>query len=205
MPREATGTVAWMKGRWHARLTVKDKAGKTRRPWVDLQRPDIPNTPEGRGEAKRLATEYADLVRAQGGVWVDPEEVAKPEPGSTVAKLVERWLGLLDEDPGESSPATIHNHKTRANAHVVPELGPLVPPLEVPQLRAFFRELKAKRSGSTTRNVANTLTKFLDDIESEGWATQPVNPMRDRKVREVLPTDPPEATGTPRSGEGRTK
>jgi hypothetical protein len=41
------------------RVTTKDKEGKIHRPWVDLERPDLKNTPEDKKIAKRLALQRA--------------------------------------------------------------------------------------------------------------------------------------------------
>jgi len=65
MARAPTGTVEFRGNppRWHARVTVRDEHGGVRRQWVDLQRPDLENTPEARSVAKQLAEHHASLAK----------------------------------------------------------------------------------------------------------------------------------------------
>ena len=57
MGRASTGTVEYRghPARWHARLTVRTADGGRARPWLDLERPDLRNTPEDKATAQRLA------------------------------------------------------------------------------------------------------------------------------------------------------
>ncbi len=186
MPREATGTVVYRKGRWYARVSTKDATGKTVRPWVDLLIPDAPDTPKGKAIAQARAREVAALARDRTfapGEASPAEESPGPE---TIGQLAERWFTLLERDAGGKKVATLDNYKTRMAAHVLPAFKDTPPPLAIPAIREFLRDLKSKRSGSTVRNVAYVMTKFLDACEAEGW-TEGENPMRSRKVREVLP------------------
>jgi integrase len=180
---DGSGTVAWHKGRWHARVSMKDKAGKTHRPWIDLERPSIPNTPEGRELARK---ELPRILKGLKSYEHPGDNQPVKAPAQTIADLVERWFELLDRDPGKRAPSTVYDYKSRMRANVVPALGQCVPPLTIPQLRSFFRDLKARKSTSTTRNTSNALTAFCDDAKAEGWIAGP-NPMRDREVRDVLP------------------
>jgi len=184
MPRKPTGTVEFRQGRWWARITVAGPDGKKHRPWVDLERPDIPDTPKGRAEARRLAELHSKAVR--GGTFQGKAPPSPASPLDTIATVAERWFALLDTDPSGMKPATIYDYRSRITAHVLPVLGPCPPPLTVPQLRSFLRDMKAKRSASTVRNTANALTRFLDDARGEGWI-QGDNPMHNRDVRDLLP------------------
>ena len=181
---DATGTVGWFKGRWHARVTVKGPDGKSHRPWIDLERPDIPRTPKGMAQARKLARERSELARR--GVFVGKGEETPAAP-ATVAAIAEKWYALVDSDPGTLRPSTAYDYKSRIRANVVPALGPLAAPPTIPQLRGFLRELKTRRDGATVRNTANALTKLLDDARAEGWIPMADNPMRSRDVRVVLP------------------
>ena len=64
MGRAATGYVEFRgtPPRWYARVTGHDAAGRTVRPWIDLKRPDLKNTPEDKEIAKRLAAKRAKLA-----------------------------------------------------------------------------------------------------------------------------------------------
>ena len=88
MGRDATGTAVWYKGRWHARITAKDADGRTIRPFVDLERPEIPHTPKGREQAKRLARERAELARR--AVFVGPDDQAPDDAPPTVASVADK-------------------------------------------------------------------------------------------------------------------
>ncbi len=184
MAREATGSVQHKRGRWWARVTVKDAQGNTHRPWVDLERPDIPNTPEGREQAQALALERATLAR--GGVYERDDEPETEKP-LTLARIMDKWFALIDSDPGDLRGSTVYDYKARLRANVLPVAGSWEPPFTVPQLRSLFRDMKGAKSASTVRNVANALTKMLDDARAEGWV-EGDNPMRSRDVRIVLPS-----------------
>lgn len=186
--RTPEGTVDW-KGRWYARLTVRDASGKTRRPWIDLERPDIPHTDEGREDAKRLARERADLLRAAGGVLETPEPETAP---TTMATILDRWFELIKEDPGTLRSTSIEGYCGRLKTHVLPVAKDWQPPFTTQQLRSLFRDLRSTKAASTVQGIANALTRALDDAISEGWMAGE-NPMRSRDVRKVVPAaKPPE-------------
>ena len=194
MPKAATGTVGWKNGRWHARVTVKDANGKAHRPWVDLERPDIPNTSAGEIEARGLAARQSRVMRQDGTIATFKGKGRVPADNGAYRRR--HHLGARRQvvhpdrlrPPPDRKASTCYDYKSRIRTHVVPELGPLMPPLTVPQLRSFFRDMKAKRSASSVRNTANALTAMVDDWIAEGWIPKSENPMRSREVRDVLPT-----------------
>jgi hypothetical protein len=61
MGRARTGTVVFRGNppRWHARLTVRDGIGRASRVWVDLERPDLQDTPEDKEVARQIARQSA--------------------------------------------------------------------------------------------------------------------------------------------------
>lgn len=187
MGRQATGTVDFHGNppRWWARVTVTDKAtGKKRRPWVDLERPDIPNTPDGKKTAQRLALKRAK--RAAKGTYVGVEQATAPT--AKLADLEERWFELLDVDP-RLKPGTRTAYKSCWGANVVPHLGRhRVADLTVPVLRAWVRELTGELSASSVRNNAIALTRCLSDARAEGWIALDSNPMKHEDVRAMLPS-----------------
>ena len=80
-------------------------------------------------------------------------------------------------------------------------LGRLTPAeLTSGALRRWVRELTTTLTGrgtppaaSTVRNKFNSLSKMLDDAIAEEWIALPANPMRGKKIRELLPAiDVPE-------------
>jgi hypothetical protein len=64
------------------------------RPWVDLERPDLANTPEDKKAAKRLALKRAKLASKK--TFVGVERAAAPKV--TLADLEDKWFTLLDGD-----------------------------------------------------------------------------------------------------------
>jgi integrase len=194
MGRQATGSVDFhgTPARWWARLTVKDAQGKVHRPWVDLGRPDLRDTPEDQATAKRLARKLAKLAAKKSFVGVERAKA----PTVTLADLEDKWHALLDGD-AHLKPATIAAHKSCWRANIKPKLGQLaVATLTVPVLRSWIRELAAEVSPSTVRNNANALTRFLGDARAEGWIVLDSNPMKHEDVRAVLPTvEAPDADG----------
>ena len=95
MSRLATGTVSWRRVEgvegWHARVTATDANGQKRRPWVDLERPDLKNTPGDKEIAKRLALKRARL--AAKGTYVGAEQATSARV--TLVDLEEKWHALL--------------------------------------------------------------------------------------------------------------
>ena len=163
----------------------------TLRPWKDLQRPDLPNTPEGQATAKRVAAkkakQWSKATRTRRFVGV--ENARLPENRTTIADLEERWFKLIDGD-AQMKPATRAGHKSNWKANIAPKLGKhLIVALHVPALREWIRKLAEDLSPSTVRNNAsrNTLTRFFADVKAERWVTLHANPMRDEEVRGVMP------------------
>ncbi len=186
MSRTASGTVEWRgnPARWWARVTTKDEQGIVRRPWVDLERPDIPNTPEGKRTAKRLALKRAKL--AKNKTFVGQARAAAPHV--TLAGLEDKWFALLDGDAHLKS-GTKATYKSCWQARIIPTLGRHpVASVTVPALRAWVRELTGELSASSVRNVAIALTRFLSDARAEGWISLEFNPMKHEDVRAMLPT-----------------
>jgi integrase len=185
MSRTASGSVAWRgnPARWWARVTTHDEQGNVRRPWVDLERPDLRNTPEDKKIARRLASKRAKLASKK--TYVGPERATAPKV--TVADLEDKWFALLDGS-ADMKPATRAAHKSCWRANIKPKLGARsVADLTVPALRAWLRELRAEVSTSTVRNNAASLTRFFADVKAEHWAPITVNPMRDEDVRSEIP------------------
>ncbi len=186
MSRTASGTVEYRgkPPRWWARLTVRKEDGGTRRVWLDLERPDLKNTPEDKRAAKRLAAKRAKLASKAKFVGVD-RAVA---PKVTLEDLEDRWFALLDSDV-HLKPGTRTAYKSGWTSRGKPALGKLaVSALTVPVLRAWVRELCGELSASSVRNNAIALTRFLSDARAEGWIRLDTNPMKHEDVRAMLPT-----------------
>jgi integrase len=186
VPRAATGTVEFRGNppRWHARVTVKDATGKPRRPWVDLERPDLKNTPEDKKTAKRLALKRAKL--ATKGRYVGVEQAMAPR--ITLAELEAKWHTLLDSDV-HMKASTRSTYKSCVTSRALPKLGRRsVVELRVPVLREWVRELCDELEPSTVRNNVIALTRFLSDVRAEGWVKLDANPMKHEDVRALLPT-----------------
>ena len=186
MGRQSTGTVDFRGNppRWWGRVTARDASGKKHRPWVDLERPDLPNTPEGKAVAQELTRTRAKLAAKKSFVGI---EVATA-PSTTLAELEDKWLELLD-GAGDLKPSTRAGYKSCWKANIAPKLGRYTATtLTVPVLRAWIRELAAEASPSTVRNNVNALTRFFGDAKAERWLAIPTNPMRDDEVRAVLPS-----------------
>ncbi len=186
MPRKRTGSVEFRgtPPRWFARLTVKDEHGVTHRPWVDLQRPDLKDTPADRAVAQRLALKRA--TDAKRMVFVGKDRASAPRV--TVESLEQKWFALLDEDPHLKS-GTRTAYKSCFTARIKLAFGKrALADLNVPMLRAWIREMAAEVSPSTVRNNAIAFTRFIADARAEGWAALDSNPMKHEDVRAMLPT-----------------
>ncbi len=108
MPREATGTVFWRRGRWQVRVTMPDGT----RPCFDLP---VPLTRTQVATARRYALEMAEEVRA-GNYRPKP---SAPSGGETVGQWFVRWFAAR-RARGRASIATDHGRITK---HVLPVLG----------------------------------------------------------------------------------
>ncbi len=186
MGRKATGTVDFRgnPARWHARITVYDEQGLPHRPWVDLERLDLKDTPEDKAIAKRLAAKRAK--KAARGVYIGRARASAPTV--TLESLEDKWFALLDVDP-HLKPGTRTAYKSCWTSNVAPRLGRhQVAALTVPVLRAWVRELAGELSPSSVRNNAISLTRCLSDARAEGWIALDSNPMKHEDVRAMLPT-----------------
>jgi integrase len=186
MGRPSTGTVEFRGNppRWHARVTGRDDQGRTVRPWVDLDRPDLPNTPEGKATAQRLALKRAKKASRQ--IFVGKVRAASHDV--TLGALEEQWFALLDGD-SHLKPGSVSAYKSCWTANGRPALGKHpVGSLTVPVLRAWVRELTGELSPSSVRSNAIALTRFLSDARAEGWIALESNPMKHEDVRAMLPT-----------------
>jgi hypothetical protein len=159
---------------------VHKEDGGARRVWVDLERPDLTNTPADKRAAKRIALKRAKLANKKTFVGVE-RAIA---PKVTLEDLEEKWFALLDRSPG-LRPSARAAHRSNWNANLKPKLGKhSVASIGVPALRAWIRELVADgASPSTVRNQVNTLTRFFADAKAEHWVLLAANPMRDDEVR----------------------
>ena len=187
MGRQATGTVDFHGNppRWWARVTVTDReTGKKLRPWVDLERPDIPNTPEGKEAARKIARSRAKLAAKKSFIGVEQAKA----PRVSLGELEEKWHALLDRDV-HLKASTRATYKSCVTSRTLPKLGALpVVELTVPVLRTWVRELCDDLEPSTVRNNVIALTRFLSDVRAEGWVKLDANPMKHEDVRALLPT-----------------
>ncbi len=185
MGRALSGTVEWRgtPPRWWARITVRTEDGGTRRVWVDLERPDLRDTPDDKRTAKRLALKRAKLAARK--TYVGVERAAAPRV--TLAELEERWFALLDNDP-DLKPATVGRYKASWTG-ILAKLGKRpVADLTPPILRTWVLEQRAERSVSTVRNDVNALTRCFKDAISQRWVALTSNPMKDDYLRSAVPS-----------------
>ena len=184
MSRTASGTVAWRgtPARWWARLTVRTADGGTRRMWVDLERPDLKNTPDDKRAAKRLALKRAKL--ASKTKFVGVEKAAAPKV--TLAELEEKWFAHLARDP-DLAIKTVDGYRTswvqlvdQFGKMAVTSISPLV-------IREWVWRRRNERSASTVLNECIALSRFFEDAIGERWVAVTVNPARDRLVRDAKP------------------
>lgn len=185
MPRPRVGTVAPDgAGGWRARITLP--SGE--RPWIA-----IPNS-KGMSEpmARTKAAVYSE--KAAKGATFTSKRGAKVEPShATIADIAAAWLKLLDADP-KLAPGTKAKHRACIKTAVLPKLGKRTPAeLTSGVLRQWVRAIQEPAPGKPApspsivhgRYVA--LSKMLEDAISEEWVALAANPLRSRKVRELLP------------------
>lgn len=165
-----------------------------------------------RKSKKRWVLSYADPVRGQpqkvlpkemvrqrdAEVWalewlrvqgIRPDVVIaqRREEGLSVAACAEKWIALRTKD-SRVAPATLANNRLHLNNWILPRFGTrAIAALEVPELRAFVREVREQRSASTTRNVYYTLCTLYSDAMAEGWVNSPANLVAHPGVQRELP------------------
>ncbi|HEX4629212.1 MAG TPA: hypothetical protein VH137_10525, partial [Gemmatimonadales bacterium] len=71
MSRAASGTVGWRgnPARWWARVTVRREDGTKAQPWVDLERPDLKNTPEDKKIAQAVGAQEREGRGPRRSSW----------------------------------------------------------------------------------------------------------------------------------------
>ena len=165
-----------------------------------------------RESKKRWVLSYADPVRGQpqkvlpkeimrqrdAEVWalewlrmqgMRPDAVLaqRREEGLSVAACAEKWLGLRERD-SRVAPATVKANRQRLEGWILPRFGTrAIAALEVPELRAFVRDLREQRAASTVRNVYYTFCTLYSDAMAEGWVNSPANLVAHPGVQRELP------------------
>jgi integrase len=183
MARTATGTVEFRgtPARWWARITVKDSGGTIRRPWVDLERPDLKDTPEDKKIAKTLARKQAKLASKKSFLGVEQATSTK----ATLTDFEARWHTLIEKDP-DLKTKTVDRYKS-SWTQIVAELGKLPVSAITPlRIRQWIWRRREERSVSTVLNDCNALSRFFQDANREKWIVG-VNPMRDATVTDAKP------------------
>jgi integrase len=165
-----------------------------------------------RESKKRWVLSYADPVRGQpqkvlpkeitrrrdAEVWalewlrvqgMRPDAVLaqRREEGLSVAACAEKWLGLRERD-SRVAPATVKANRHHLEGWILPRFGTrAIAALEVPELRAFVRDLREQRAASTVRNVYYTFCTLYSDAMAEGWVNSPANLVAHPGVQRELP------------------
>jgi hypothetical protein len=165
-----------------------------------------------RPSKKRWVLSYADPVRGQpqkvlpkeitrqrdaeawAAEWLRSQNLRpdlaltqRREEGLTVAACAEKWLSLRAGDE-RVSPATLSGNRGALHNWILPRFGvkPMAS-LEVPELRSFVRDIRAKRAASTVRNVYYTFCTLFADAMAEGWVTSPANILQHPGVLREVP------------------
>jgi integrase len=155
----------------------------------------IPVAVQTRRDAEIYAVEFIKaLPSSEHGPEVAAQPVAaaaEPPRDPVLGDFAERWLALRKGLVASRSirPATHTQDAGTWRKHIQPALGnvPMSKLVEVTVIREFIRAKAAEKANFTVRNIASTLKTMLDDIDAEGWFVLPRNPMRHKKVVELLP------------------
>jgi hypothetical protein len=165
-----------------------------------------------RESKKRWVLSYADPVRGQpqkvlpkeirrqrdAEVWalewlrvqgLRPDAVLaqRRAEGLTVAACAEKWLGLRERD-SRVAPATLTNNRAHVENWILPRFGTTpIAALEVPELRAFIRDLREQRAASTVRNIYSTFCTLYADAMAEGWVKSEANIVQHPGVQREVP------------------
>ena len=160
-----------------------------RRRWV-LSSPDS----FGRWRQKLLPKELTKADKAEAHrqardiVAGRPVVAYRPTQGPTIEDVADRWLALRKKTTVKRT--THEGHKSAVESWIRPMLGKehlAAFAADVPQCRAFIRQLAEEVSPSRVHNIVSTLKALLDDAKAEGWATFSENPFRLEPVKATLP------------------
>ncbi len=174
MSRPASGTVAW-KGnppRWFARVSVHDERGVVRRPWVDLERPDLKNTPDDKKTAKALRASPHE-TRCERGCEVRRRR-ARDSTEHDGHRRPRRESGLRSSTLIRSSrQAPARRYKSCFRSNSTDTFGSRrITDLAMPTLRAWVRDLTAEARGVDGVQQRNRAHAILERRASgEGWVT----------------------------------
>jgi len=175
------------------------------------------NLPKGtslfyRKSKKRWVLSYADPVRGQpqkvlpreivrqrdAETWalewlrvqgIRPDAVLEQrrDEGLSLAACAEKWLELRSKD-SRIAPATLNNNRQHLKNWILPILGTRpIASIEAPEVGAFLRDVREKRSPSTVRNVYYTLCTLYSDAMAEGWVNALANVIAHPAVQRELP------------------
>ncbi|MDI1442423.1 tyrosine-type recombinase/integrase [Polyangium sp. 6x1] len=127
-----------------------------------------------------------EWLRVQG-IRPDVVLTQRREEGLSVAACAEKWIALRTKD-SRVAPATLTNNRLHLDKWILPRFGTrAIAGLEVPELRAFIRDLREQRAASTTRNVYYTFFTLYADAMAEGWVNSPANLVAHPAVQRELP------------------
>lgn len=175
------------------------------------------NLPKGtslfyRKSKKRWVLSYADPVRGQPqkvlpkeivrqrdaetwalewlrvqGIRPDAVLAQRRDEGLSLATCAEKWIELRKKD-SRIAPATLTNNQQHLKNWILPKLGARpIAALEVPEVRAFLRDVRERRASSTARNVYYTLCTLYSDAMAEGWVNTLANVIAHPAVQRELP------------------
>ncbi|HMY22057.1 MAG TPA: tyrosine-type recombinase/integrase, partial [Polyangium sp.] len=165
-----------------------------------------------RSSKKRWVLSYADPVRGQpqkvlpkeitrqrdaetwANEWLRAENLRpdlvlaqRHDEGMTVAQCAAKWLHLRERDE-RIAPATLDGNQSSLHNWILPRFGTqALGGLEVPELRAFLREIRGQRAGSTVRNIYYTFSTMYSDAMAEGWINASANVLQHPAVQREIP------------------
>jgi integrase len=179
----------WYKTRWSPRsrcwVVAYRKPGQTNTSYKFVPREVAPTDSD---KHRRAAEKWGDTFIA--GLDA-PEAPEAPPTEPPMRELYERWIEetiparLRD---GQIERATAANYKSQWKQWIAPAFGALRPAeVDVPALRRWVVDMRAKLSPVSVRNRRSTFSLMLSDINADGWAKISPNPAEDRAVRQELP------------------
>lgn len=137
--------------------------------------------------SRRAAEAWALDYLQSSGVRPSAALAQRREEGPTVAASAAKFLAMQEADE-RVAPATYRSRKGHLTNHILPRFGErAVAALDVPELRAWLRELRTKVAPQTCRNVVSTFALLYAAARAEGWVKREVNVVDDEGVRAELP------------------
>jgi integrase len=145
--------------------------------------------PSQRQAERWAAAWYAEWTAGRGNLPIALEPDTD-DGQATIKSLSDRWLDVRDADATIRPATKLQSHSCMKIILRDPIASRPLLSLGWEDFEAWVERTAKDRASFTTRNITNTMSRFLGDCIDRGWVKLPQNFMRNRLVTKRIP--PPE-------------